>query len=137
MLANGATLAYSADGVTYTTIPGLKEIPEIPLKTYEWVDNTTLGDTYKEYEPGIGDLGDLTYKFKHDNSGAATATRVLTGLADGSTVYYWKETDSEGTTYVLQAYANLSIGGGGVNGAIEDTLTLRLADGAITVTDPA
>lgn len=70
MLANGATLEYKAKKGTpsdYTKLEGLKEIPEIGSDP-EKVDNTTLADKQKVYEMGIGDPGDISYKFKYDNT---------------------------------------------------------------------
>lgn len=32
------------------------------------MDNTCLTDTHKVYEQGIGDLPEMTYKFKYDNT---------------------------------------------------------------------
>lgn len=69
MLANGAKLGYKAEKGTasYTDLPGLKEIPDWGSDP-EKVDNTCLTDAYKQYEMGIGELGDVKYKFKYDNS---------------------------------------------------------------------
>ena len=71
MLANGATLQYKEHGAAgnYTDLPGLKEIPEIGADP-EKVENTVLTDTVKKYEIGIGDPGDMTYKFKYVNTAA-------------------------------------------------------------------
>ena len=55
MLANGAKLGYSTTGtgtISYTDIPGLKEIPEIGVEP-EKVENTCLTDGVKKYEQGI------------------------------------------------------------------------------------
>lgn len=69
MLANGATLGYKKKGSTedYTNLTGLKEIPELGDDP-EKVENTGLADKVKQYEFGIGDAGDLTYKFKYENT---------------------------------------------------------------------
>ena len=65
MLANGATLGVkTAPGASgYTDLPGLKEIPEMGADA-EKVENTVLTDDTKKYELGIGDPGDMAYKFK-------------------------------------------------------------------------
>ena len=72
MLANGTKLGYSktapsGSSTSYTDLPGLKEIPDVGTDP-EKVDNTVLTDKHKVYEKGIGDLPEMTYKFKYDNS---------------------------------------------------------------------
>lgn len=67
MLANGIKLEYSTSGSSYTNLTGLQEVPEIGSEP-EKVDATTLADTAKKYEQGIGDYGDLQFTFKYDNS---------------------------------------------------------------------
>ena len=76
MLANGAALGYkeTKEGASYTDLAGLKEIPEIGSDP-EKVENTTLKDKVKQYEMGIGDPGDMVYKFKYDNSSAESSYR--------------------------------------------------------------
>ena len=66
MLANGAKLEYkekSDAAGAYKELPGLKEIPDCGVEP-EKVENTGLNDKNKQYENGIGDLGDMTYKLK-------------------------------------------------------------------------
>ena len=78
MLANGATLGYKKKGSTedYTNLTGLKEIPELGDDP-EKVENTGLADKVKQYEFGIGDAGDLTYKFKYENTSEDSPYRVM------------------------------------------------------------
>ena len=78
MLANGATLGYKKKGSTedYTNLTGLKEIPELGDDP-EKVENTGLADKVKQYEFGIGDAGDLTYKFKYENTSENSPYRVM------------------------------------------------------------
>ena len=64
MLANGAKLGYKKSGASsFTDLPGLKEIPEMGIEP-EKVENTCLTDKNKQYENGIGDSGELVYKFR-------------------------------------------------------------------------
>ena len=79
MLANGITLAYKELG-NYVILKGLKEIPEFGSEP-EKVDATTLEDTVKQYEFGIGDYGDLEYTFKYENN-AESSYRKLRGFAE-------------------------------------------------------
>jgi len=132
MLANGATLSYSAtESGTYANLPGLKEIPEMGVDP-EKVENTCLSDTVRKYEQGIGDPGDMNYVFKYDNSDASSSYRILRNLTGAQ---FWKETLRDGTTYAFKAEPSVKRGGGGVNAALEFTLALALQS-EITVTDP-
>lgn len=138
MLANGATLGYrlaSASTGEYTNLPGLKEIPEMGVDP-EKVENTVLTDAHKKYEQGIGDLPDMVYKFKYDNSSATSPYRVMRGYADDGTLLSFQETLKDGTTTTFDAQVSVKRTGGGVNGVIEFDLTM-FVQSDITVTDPA
>lgn len=82
MLANGIKLAFSETKGNYQNLVGLKEVPEFGIEP-EKVENTTLADTVKKYEFGIGDAGELEYKFAYNNSSATAPYRVLRKAADG------------------------------------------------------
>ena len=137
MLANGAKLGYKAksDTATYTDLPGLKEIPDWGSDA-EKVANTCLTDSYKQYEMGIGELGDVKYKFKYDNSKTDTPYRTLKALSDSKAVGFFEETLKDGTKTDFSAQVSVKRTGGGVNGVIEFEVTMIL-QGAPTVTDPA
>lgn len=134
MLANGAKLGYKTTGTTYTDLTGLKEIPELGGDP-EKVDVTTLADTAKQYEYGITDYGDLEFKFKYENSGANSPYRVLRGLATAKTKTSFELTLKDGTKFTWDAIPNVKLGGGGVNGAIDFSLTMALQS-EIVPTDP-
>ena len=93
MLANGTKLGYKASGAesAFKDLPGLKEIPEMG-EDIEKVDNTCLTDPHKVYEKGIGDLSDMKYKFKYDNTNVESPYRVLSAAADKGTVLTFQET---------------------------------------------
>ena len=139
MLANGAKL-YVAEipatgDPTYTELTGLKEIPDLGVDP-EKVENTCLTDAIKHYEMGIGDPGDMEYVFKYDNSAATSAYRVLRGYeADHETVRF-KEVTFDGTTTIFDGTVAVKRNGGGVNAAIEFTLSIALASD-LTITNPA
>lgn len=137
MLANGTMLGYSktSGSTSYTDLPGLKEIPEIGSEK-EKVDNTTLTDKHKIYENGIGDLPEMTYKFKYDNTKAESPYRVLRKADEDGTVLYFKETDPDKTTIEYGAQVSVKRTGGGVNGVIEFEVTMTVQTD-ITYTDPA
>lgn len=138
MLANGIKLGYKKKGAeppTYTDLPGLKEVPEIGDEP-EKVDNTCLSDTVKQYEYGIGDPGDLEFKFKYENSSATSPYRVLRAAAEKKEVLSFQQTFPDKTTFTWDAQVSVKLGGGGVNGVIDFTLKMALQS-KIEVSDPS
>lgn len=138
MLANGAKLGYKAktgSPTTYTDLPGLKEIPDIGTDA-EKVDNTVLTDSHKKYELGIGDLPEMTYKFKYDNSTATSPYRLMRNFEKNGTVLAFEETDADGSKIQYDAQVSVKRTGGGVNGAIDFDLTM-IVQSDITYVDPA
>lgn len=135
MLANGAKLGYKkSGGSTFTDLPGLKEIPEIGVEP-EKVENTCLTDTHKIYEMGIGDLPEMTYKFRYDNSKADSPYRVMRKAQDDMEVLTFQETLKDGTQTVYDARVTVKRTGGGVNGAMEFDLTM-IVQSDLKYTDP-
>lgn len=138
MLANGIKLGYkkkSGEPSSYTDLPGLKEVPEMGDEP-EKVDNTCLSDTVKQYEYGIGDPGDLEFKFKYENSSETSPYRVLRKAAEEKEVLSFQQTFPDKTTFTWDAQVSVKLGGGGVNGIIEFTLKMALQS-KIAVTDPS
>lgn len=136
MLANGATLEYKKKGSeTWTKLPGLKEIPEIGTDP-EKVENSSLEDEVMQYENGIGDPGDVTYKFKYDNAKADCPYRLMRELEESGETASFKETLKDGTTTEFDAQVAIKRTGGGVNGAIEFNVAMSLQS-KFTITDPA
>lgn len=136
MLANGAKLGYkSGSASSYTDLPGLKEIPDMGMAA-EKVENTALTDKIKKYEMGIGDTGDITYKFRYENKSTDSIYRVLRGLQDSGNSYGWQETASDGTTISFEGPCSVTRAGGGVNGVIEVNLTIYLQS-ELTIKDPS
>lgn len=135
MLANGIKLGYKTTGSSYTNLEGLKEVPELGEEP-EKVDNTCLSDTVKQYEYGIGDAGDLSYKFKYVNTSDTSSFRVLRKLAEAKTAVDFEQTYPDGTKVNFRAQCSVKLGGGSVNSAMEFTLNLALQSG-LTFVDPA
>jgi len=131
MLANGIKLGYKTSGSSYTNLEGLKEVPELGEEP-EKVDNTCLSDTVKQYEYGIGDTGDLSYKFKYVNNSDTSSFRILRKLA---TVVDFEQTYPDGTKVSFKAQCSVKLGGGSVNSAIEFALNLALQS-RLNFTDP-
>ena len=135
MLANGATLEYKKAGAeTFTKLEGLKEIPEMGMDP-EKVENTTLDDKLKKYEMGIGDAGDITYKFKYDNTTAGSPYRKMREAETSGEVLSFKETLKDGTTTEFDGQVSVKRTGGGVNGVIEFNLNIALQS-ELKITDP-
>jgi len=137
MLANGATLECKKKGAEgeFVNLPGLKEIPDMGI-TPEKVENTVLTDEFKKSEMGIGDLPDMVYKFKYDNTSADSPYRVLRGYQDDGEMVSFKETLKDGTVTEYDAQVSVKRTGGGVNGVIDFELTVYVQSD-ITITDPA
>lgn len=134
MLANGIKLGYKTSGSSYTNLEGLKEVPELGEEP-EKVDNTCLSDTVKQYEYGIGDTGDLSYKFKYVNNSDTSSFRILRKLAADKTVVDFEQTYPDGTKVSFKAQCSVKLGGGSVNSAIEFALNLALQS-RLNFTDP-
>lgn len=136
MLANGAKLGYKKKGVSgdYTDLTGLKEIPELG-EDPEKVENSGLADKVKQYEYGIGDAGDLTYKFKYENTSETSPYRVMRKAAATKEVLSFCETLPDNTKYEYDAQVSVKRSGGGVNGVMEFDLNMALQS-EITTTDP-
>lgn len=137
MLANGATLAYKEKGAEgdYKDLPGLKEIPEVGVEP-EKVDNTVLTDPHKKNEAGIGELPDMVYKFKYDNTSADSPYRILRKYQEEGKTLSFQETLKDGTVTEYDADISLKRTGGGVNGVIDFELTVYVQSD-IKITDPA
>lgn len=135
MLANGIKLGFKkGSGSSFTELTGLKEVPEIGNEP-EKVENTCLSDSVKQYEYGIGDPGDLEFKFKYENTSATSPYRVLRKAAEAKEILSFEESFPDGTGFTWDAQVNVKLGGGGVNGALEFTLAMALQS-EIVVTDP-
>lgn len=136
MLANGITLGVKKKGESaYAILTGLKEVPEMGAEP-EKVENTPLDASVKRYELGIGDPGDMAFKFIYDNSDSECSYRKLRELSDSGETASYEETFPDGTKFHFDAQSSIKIGGGGVNAAIDFTLNLGLQSD-IAVVDPA
>lgn len=135
MLANGIKLGYKASNAeSYTYLPGLKEVPDIGADP-EKVDNTTLDDAIKQYELGIGDPGDMAYKFKYVNEKETDSYRVLRSLAAAGKAVPFEQLHPDGTKIHFDAFVSVKLNGGGVNSPIDFTATLGLQSD-IDIVDP-
>lgn len=125
MLANGIKLAYGKTKGTYADLVGLKEVPEFGIEP-EKVENTTLADKVKKYEFGIGDAGELEYKFAYDNSSTTSSYRILRKAAEDKEKLFFEQTYPDKTKVQFEGQVSVKLGGGGVNSVIEFTLKIAL-----------
>ena len=137
MLANGATLGYktTSEGSSYTNLPGLKEIPDLGVDP-ERVDNTVLTDSHRMYELGIGDLPEMTYRFKYDNTSATSPYRVMRQYEASKTKLYFKEELTDGSAVEYAAQVSVKRLGGEVNGVIDFELSM-MVQSEFSYTDPS
>lgn len=134
MLANGITLSCKrSTDQEFAVLEGLKEVPELGNEP-EKVENTGLSDTVKQYEFGVGDPGDLEYKFKFNNA-ANSAYRKMKAAEASKEIVSFKETLPDGTIFAFDAQVATKVSGGAVNGVMEFTLKIALQSD-ITITDP-
>lgn len=134
MLANGITLSCKrSTDQEFAVLEGLKEVPELGNEP-EKVENTGLSDTVKQYEFGVGDPGDLEYKFKFNNA-TNSAYRKMKAAEASKEIVSFKETLPDGTIFAFDAQVATKVSGGAVNGVMEFTLKIALQS-AITITDP-
>lgn len=135
MLANGITLGYKKQGdSSYIIATGLKEVPEMGNEP-EKVENTCLSDSVKQYEFGIGDPGDMEYKFKYENKSATSPYRVFREFEKDKAIVSFEQTYPDGTKFNFDAMVSVKLSSGAVNGVIEFTLKTALQSD-ITVVDP-
>lgn len=137
MLANGAKLGYKVpggSGSTYIDLPGLKEVPDLGVEK-ERVENTELTAKNKQYEYGIGDLGELTYKFKYENKSETSPYRVMRKYADDNTLLDFEETMADETKTHFSGQVSVKRTGGAVNAAVEFELKIAVSSDFATV-DP-
>lgn len=137
MLANGATLQYSevTGEPVWKNLPGLKEIPDVGVEP-EKVENTPLSAKNKQYENGVGDLGDMKYKFVYDNTSADSPYRILRKAQEDGKAFKFKETTKDGTSTEFTAQPSVKRTGGALNGVIECEVTMAVQSD-LEITDPA
>jgi len=135
MLVNGAKLEYKVSAsIGYIELLGLKELPDMGVEP-EKVENTTLADTVKQYEQGIGDAGDLVYKFKYNNTKVNSPYRILRELQKTGETVDFKETLKDGTTTEFKGQVSVKRTGGGVNDVLEFEASIALQSD-LEITDP-
>lgn len=121
MLANGILLGFRLAGSQgeYIDLPELKEVPDLQNKP-ERVENTPLNAANKRYEKGIGDPGEMVYKFCYHGPVKGSAIVLLQEHAATDTELDFQETWPDGTIIQYTAVPNLSFArGGGINTVVD------------------
>lgn len=120
MLANGVTLGYdkAGDGVSYTILKTLKKVPDLGLEP-ELVENTTINAKNKQYDVGVGDLGELEYTFKYMENKKSSETRVILELCDAGKEVGWQHKYPDGTEFTFKGTPSYKITGGELNSPLE------------------
>lgn len=95
-----------------------------------------LTDPFKKNEMGIGELPDMVYKFKYDNTKADSPYRKMREAQEEGEVLFFQDKLKDGTTTEYEAQVSVKRTGGGVNGVIDFELTVYVQSD-ITYTDPA
>lgn len=138
MLANGAKLEYKkkSGAGTFTDISAdLKEIPDMGVEA-EKVDNTGLNDKNIHNETGIGDLGDMKYVFRYNNSGENSVVRLMRGHEKNQDVLTFKETLADGTVTQFDGTVSTKRTGAGVNGVVNFEVAIAVQSD-LEYTDPS
>lgn len=134
-LTNGIKLSYSeTSGGSFTELLGLQEVPELGSEP-EKIETTDLKSKNKTYTQGIGDFGDLEYKFKYDNSSASSPYRLMKAAETSQKVLNFKEEYPDGTTFEFPAQVSVKTSGGAYNNVITFTLKCTLT-GDMQITNP-
>lgn len=139
-IADYAPGKISAKPESAQRILGLKEVPELGVSR-ETIETTTLDDKVKTYIFGLGDAGELAFKFTFDNSSATSNFRILKKIEDtndgGSPtkkICYIELPD--GTGVAFPAVFTVKIDSVAVNSELTFTLTVSL-QGEMSVINPA
>lgn len=135
MLANGILLGFKAKGSDgpYTNLPDLKEVPDIQ-KNPERVENTPISATNKRYERGVGDPGQMIYKFCYYGPTPDSAIRLLQDADAAGTELDFQELWPDGTKIEYTAVPNVSFArGGGINSVVDLQVEMFISSDIETV----
>lgn len=124
LLSKGITLSYK-DGAEFKNLPDLQEIPDMGADV-EKVEVSTLADAHKRYIKGIGDYGDLSFKFLYSNEEATDSYAVLADLEDEDEPTEFQVKFPDDTTFTFDAFVSVKIDSAGVNAPLTFTANLAL-----------
>lgn len=137
IIAYGATVKRSLDGVAYTAIPECKGVA-IPATEREYLDATSLDSPngYREYIKGMRDAGTITLPCGYTSDGYAQQLadaeeddaiwyEVILKMAPGQSVI--------GDKFVFRGFPEPSLSNGSVDQLIEMSIAIRIT-GAVAFT---
>lgn len=130
LIAYGATVDRSADGITFAVIPEVTNIP-LPEEQQDYVEVTSLDSPngYREYLKGLKDLGEITMEANYTRAGWQ---QQKTDEAAQAATYY-RITLSNGDKFEFQGFPKVSLADGDIAGKVPMTITIR-GTGDVTFT---
>lgn len=135
LLSKGTTLGYkSAGGAAgeYTTIGEVTSIPDIGAEP-ERVDVTTLADATRKYIKGLQDQDNLTFAAVYRK----TIFNTLKAAEKTDTVYDWKISYPDGTSFTFTGSFAVIFSGAEINGALAFSIVVVVSKGPDFVPAPA
>lgn len=135
MLANGITLGYNETSTdSYTILKSLKKVPDLGIEP-EMVENTPLNAKNKQYEQGVGDIGDLEYTFVYGDNLTNSETRKLLTMGDAKRKVNFEQKYPDGTKYHFAGVPSFKLVGGDLNAPVELVMKLAISSDIVRV-DP-
>lgn len=127
LLSKGTTLGYKTTGAEpgeFTTIGSVTSIPDIGSEP-EKVDVTTLADSKRQYIKGLQDQDNLTFAAVYRKS----IFNTLKAAEKTDTVYDWKITYPDGTSFTFTGAFSLVFNGAEINGALAFQIIVVVSKG--------
>lgn len=128
IIAYGATVERSVDGVTWTTIPECKGVA-IPVVTTEYQDATSLDSTngFMEYVKGLKDAGVISVPCGYTSAGY---TQQLTDQAAAAATYYRttlkaNPTQATGDIFEFRGFPTPELESGSVGDLVGMSISIR------------
>ncbi|ALV20762.1 phage tail tube protein [Carnobacterium antarcticum] len=134
LLSKGTTLGYKPTGGgagEYTTIDEVTSIPDIGSEP-ERVDVTTLADSNRKYIKGLQDQDNLTFAAVYRK----TVFNTLKAAEKLDTVYDWKITYPDGTSFTFTGSFSTIYSGAEINGALAFSIVVVVSKGPDFVPAP-
>ena len=123
VISKGITLSYKGgDGVAYTALTNLQEIPELGGEV-EAIETTTLADAAHTYTDGLINYGDsLAFKFLYE----VGQFEDLSGLSfHPLETPQWKVALPDGATCEFAGNCSVKLDGVGTNAVLTYTLSIK------------